>query len=151
MSGGVPSGRRESDEQARGWRAFVLSEDDEQPLQDNDVKTWCSECAAREFDGDWFIDYSDDEAGGAGGEESRGLRPYPRCSRSAPPAHRYRRAAVAKPDAAVKRCGLRQREPQSVKKARLNAGLPHRHAMRVYLGDLEGQGLVVGHLLHHRD
>ena len=42
----------ESDEQAAGWRSLVLSDDDEHPLQDDHVQTWCPVCAAREFDSD---------------------------------------------------------------------------------------------------
>jgi hypothetical protein len=34
---------------AYGWRALVLSNDDELPLQDDDVALFCSECWEREF------------------------------------------------------------------------------------------------------
>jgi len=40
---------RESDEQAQGWRALLLSDDDEHPLQDDAAATFCPECWAREF------------------------------------------------------------------------------------------------------
>jgi hypothetical protein len=36
----------------RGWRALFVSDDDELPLQDDDVVVFCPDCAAREFDGE---------------------------------------------------------------------------------------------------
>jgi len=43
---------RESDDQAQGWRALPLSDDDEHPLKDDAVAAFCPSCAAREFDSD---------------------------------------------------------------------------------------------------
>jgi hypothetical protein len=40
---------RKSDDQAHGWRASFPSSDDELPLHDDELETWCPECAAREF------------------------------------------------------------------------------------------------------
>ena len=42
----------ESDEQARGWRALPVSEDDELPTREDRVEFFCPDCAAREFDSD---------------------------------------------------------------------------------------------------
>jgi len=42
----------ESDEWARGERALVLSDVDELRLRDDNVATFCPDCAARELDGD---------------------------------------------------------------------------------------------------
>jgi hypothetical protein len=42
---------RLSDGQALGWQALVVSDDDELPLEDDDVVVFCPDCAAREFDG----------------------------------------------------------------------------------------------------
>jgi hypothetical protein len=41
-----------SDQRASGWRALVVSDDDELPLQDDDVVVLCPDCAIREFDGE---------------------------------------------------------------------------------------------------
>lgn len=41
---------RVSDEQAQGWRACLLSADDEQPLQDDATVAFCPQCWQREFD-----------------------------------------------------------------------------------------------------
>jgi hypothetical protein len=41
---------QESNDSARGWRASFLSSDDELPLRDDKLETWCPACAAREFD-----------------------------------------------------------------------------------------------------
>jgi hypothetical protein len=40
---------RESEEHARGWHGLVLSDDDELPLQDDEVALFCAECWEREF------------------------------------------------------------------------------------------------------
>ena len=39
-----------SDEQAGGWRALPVSDDDELPTREDDVVVFCPECATREFD-----------------------------------------------------------------------------------------------------
>lgn len=42
----------ESGAQAAGWRALLVSDDDEQPLRDDAALMFCPARAAREFDGD---------------------------------------------------------------------------------------------------
>ena len=41
-----------SADQARGWLALPVSDDDELPTREDRVELLCPECAAREFDED---------------------------------------------------------------------------------------------------
>jgi hypothetical protein len=48
----VPVSGRLAEEAATDWRTLVVSDDEDLPLQDDDVVAICPDCAAREFDGE---------------------------------------------------------------------------------------------------